>query len=405
MKRKTIGTLCIALLTVIGVSWFARRRKQARVPQGPVVQKHKTYTTQTPNKTTIRHVINTTGSLRIKDSSKVGSLVSGIVKTIDVKENERVRKGQLLATLDNGKGDTVIRRARGDLISAQASFDYYRKVYEREKILFDAGHIAEQDFEKHELNMLTTKGVLMTARAALEAAEIEYKNTYIRAPEDGIVIAIGIKKGFKVTTDLNATVLFTIARDITRMEAELEIDEGDIAHVHAGQKVKFTVDSHPGKVFKGVIADISFSPTSGNGGLYYEALLDVTNDKLLLRPGMTVHAIIKVAKAKGALGVASQAFYFDDKTIEYLAERLGYDYKPLPRKEKKRCLNCDDKEIKFAWVVKDKCLIERPVTIGARDAQYVEAQDGIEENDAYLTDIEEIDRMDAYYKKMFSGAL
>jgi len=374
-------------------------------PQQQQSTPHKGFSTQHPHKSTIRHTIKTTGSLHIKNSSKVGSLVAGIVKTIEVKENQSVKKGQLLATLDNGKGDTAIRIAQGALMRAQASHQYYKKVYEREKTLFASGLTSEQDLEKHELAYKLAQGDVLSAQAQLEVAQIEYKNTYIYAPEDGVVIAIGIKQGFKVTTDLNATVLFTIARDITSMEALLEVDESDIAHVAVEQKVSFSVDSHPGRVFKGILSNIRFAPVKKNNEQIYEAILDVSNDTLQLRPGMTVHATIKVAKAKDTLSVASQAFYFDYKTIKFLADRIGYTCKPLDKKEKKRCMRCGDKEVRFAWVVKDNCLIEKPITIGAYDTRNVEAQSGIEESDDYIIDVEEADAMDEYYKKMFKGVL
>ena len=80
------------------------------------------------------HTITTTGVLRIKDSSRVGSLVAGTVQQILVKENQHVSKGQLLAILDNGKADTSIRATRGALVRAEADADYQKTVYEREKL-------------------------------------------------------------------------------------------------------------------------------------------------------------------------------------------------------------------------------------------------------------------------------
>ena len=175
----------------------------------------------------------------------------------------------------------------------------------------------------------------MAAQAKYDAAQIEFENTYIRAHHDGIIIAVGIQKGFRVATDLNATVLFEIAQDITAMEAEVAVDESDVAHVKAGQKVTFTVDSYDHKQFKATIKNISYAPVKNNNGLSYRAIIEVDNSAQLLRPGMTIHATVKIAKAKNCLGVDAQAFYLDDDAVRLVAQQLGYNIEPVPAHDKK----------------------------------------------------------------------
>jgi len=367
---------------------------------------HPPYTTTTPHYTTIRQIINTIGTLRVKDSSRIGSLVSGTVQRILVAENEPVTEGQLLAVLDNGKKDTAIRHAQGRLTRAIAYADYYANIYAREKELFTKGHTSAQEFEEHTRNMLAAKGEKETAQAELDAAKIEYSNTFIRAPEDGVVIHVGIKKGFKVTTDLNATVLFEIAKDITKMEAEIDIDESDINNVRPGQTVTFTVDCFPNKEFKAHIATISFSPAQSGSTTIYNAILDIDNSALLLRPGMTIHTHIKVAKAKNTLAVTTRAFYLEENTIKALAYKLGYKCKTLSTEEKKQISRqYKDTDVRYIWLLHDKTFIERAITVAAHDDQCFEVREGLSEKELYLIDIVEENKMNELYKSMVGGSL
>lgn len=394
--RRTLIIIGLALLVIFAGRWALSHRRTAVAG--------KVFSSMQPVTTTIRQVISTTGTLQIKDRSRVGSLVAGTVQDILVKENEQVSKGQLLAVLDNGKHDTAIRSTRGRLMHAQAQHDYAAAVYHREKALFDAGHRATQEFEEHVRTWQMAQGSLMAAQADHDAANIEFENTRIKASDDGIIIKIGVKKGFKVTTDLNATVLFEIARDVTQMEAELEIEESDVCHVQSGQKVRFTVDSYPLKTFTARIESISYAPTLTKEGLSYRATIMVDNSSLLLRPGMTIHATVKVSKAKNAIGVDAQAFYLDPAAVQMAAQTLGYELIPLPAAEKKKCAK-QAGDTKFVWVHDDNSFKERAITVGPHDNHYYQACTGITTDEQYLTDIDEAGSMDKHYKKMFRGAL
>lgn len=399
LDRRTlivVGTVC-ALLLILGA---IRHWRCNRAPQ------KKLFKTAQPVTTTIRHVVVSTGVLRIKDSSRIGSLVPGTVQEILVKENEKVCKGQLLATLDNGKADTAIRATRGMLLQAHADYEYARSIYEREKVLFDQGHRSMQEFEKVSHTMQLAEGKQMSAQAQFDAAKIEFDNTQIRATDDGVIISVGIKKGVKVTTDLDATVLFEIARDITKMEAEIDIDESDVAHIKAGQKVTFTVDSYSHKRFKAHIQDISYAPIrrKNNNDLSYRATIEVDNSSLLLRPGMTIHATVKIDKVKDTLGIDAQAVYLDTQAVKAVAKALTYDVEELDDPARKKLAD-DNNDTKCIWVHDGSRFKEKAVTMGVHDNRYIQACKGITPEESYLIDVEQAGSFDEHYKKMFRGAL
>ena len=423
MRTKTI-IFTLGMLAAVATLYMHRRRPAAAPALTGTTSP---LTTVTPGRNTIRHTVATSGMLQIKDSTRIGSLVAGTVKQILVKENDLVKKGQLLALLDNGKDNNAILHAEGILIRAQAQHEYLLAVHERQRILYDEGHISTQEYEEAHRNWQVSVGDLRSAQANLNLAKTEFDNTRIKAPEDGIIIAVGIKKGVRVTTDLNATVLFETAQDITQMEAELDIDEGDVCHIKKGHKVNFTVDSYPGRIFKGQLSDISFSPTRNGNDLVYRALLDVDNKKLLLRPGMTIHATVKVAKAKDALSLATQALYMEEDEVKAAASLLGYTCEPISKADKKKlCKESDgsptggddvsseddvssgDKastDLKYVWTVEGNTLKEKAIRIAARDDQQVEIRSGLCGEEACLIDIVQDDKMKKHYKNIFKGSL
>ncbi|MEI7580298.1 MAG: efflux RND transporter periplasmic adaptor subunit [bacterium] len=396
-KRTTLSIIAICLC-ILG--WYAFNRIMHRTthPQNP-------FTTDVVVQKTIRHTVHTTGILKIKDSIRVGSLVAGLIKEIFVEENDVVKKGQLLALIDHGRSDTSIREAEGKLLQAQSLHTYTSALFAREKELFAEGLRSAQEFESitHQYN--TSAGNLMIAQAQRDATTLEFENTHIRAPEDGIIIAIGIKKGVRITTDLDATVLFEIAKDITKMEAELNLEESAAGHIKRGQKVVFSVDNHPHKTFKTTIRSVSYAPYKTSTGLVYRATVDIDNKAELLRPGMTLHATIKVAKKKNIPAIQQSSLYVDPAALTTHAKKLNYQLNPLPPTLKKAHTNDQTRTIKYVWVLEGTTVAEKPVETGIYDDQFIEITQGLEQAKHYICDVCDPNLMDAHYKKIFKGAL
>jgi len=126
-----------ALALIIGSgTWIAYKTFFA--PKKPELFKaHK------PEKRSIIQTIKATGYIEPEDLMKIGSIVQGIIYKLHVEENDIVKKGQLLVEIDDGKGDTLVRSAQAELESAQASLLYTEKHFERQKVLFEAGHISK----------------------------------------------------------------------------------------------------------------------------------------------------------------------------------------------------------------------------------------------------------------------
>ncbi|MFH1461978.1 MAG: efflux RND transporter periplasmic adaptor subunit [bacterium] len=397
--KKIIIFILILLVSIFSINLIYKKffTKKQPIP----------YKTTTGKQRDLFQIINATGKLDIKDTMKIGSLVGGTVKKILVSENDPVKKDQLLALIDNGKDDTDVKRALGELEHIKAELIYQEKYYHRQLELFKANQISQDFFEQITKNLEQVKANLITATATLRKFEIEYNNTKIIAPNDGIIIAVGISQGQRVTTDLDATILFKIANDLTKMEAELDIDESDIGQIQINQNVKFNVSSYPDKNFKSNITSISFSPNSKNGILSYKAYIFVENKNMLLRPGMTINSEIKVAKNKNCLSLTTQAFQISSKLIKAAAKKLKYKITEINKDIKKTLeLKCIKHEcVKTIWLIKNQNFIETAVIVGITDDNYYEIISGIQETDEIIIDVQEDDELKKIYSKIFKSAI
>jgi HlyD family secretion protein len=146
--------------------------------------------------------------------------------------------------------------------------------------------------------------------AALRQAELMLERTEIRAPVDGIVIARDVDRGQTVAASLQAPTLFTIARDLRKMEVHARIDEADIGRIRVGQRARFTVDAFPGHRFDGIVRQIRKSPEVTQNVVTYRVLIGAENRDLKLLPGMTAAIEIVVSETPDVLLVPNAALRF-----------------------------------------------------------------------------------------------
>ena len=131
------------------------------------------------------------------------------------------------------------------------------------------------------------KANLVQAQAQLSQAQTNLDYTNIISPIDGVVISRSVDVGQTVAASLSAPTIFTIAEDLKKMQVNTNVSEGDVGRLEAGQTTSFTVDAFPGRTFKGIISQIRNSATTVSNVVTYDAVIDVDNSDLKLRPGMT----------------------------------------------------------------------------------------------------------------------
>lgn len=316
MKKYLIyGT---ALLIIVSVSYKLMNRDT-----GSMV-----YKTQKIENGDIMESITASGTINPLSTVSVGSQASGRIAEIYVDYNSVVKKGQLLALIDqeNAKATVQQREAALDIAKAQVAVEennikYYKKALNRISKLNASKYSTEKDLEAAERDydnsvaqLALEQAQVKQAQASLNSAQTELSYTEIKAPVDGIVISKSVEVGQTVAASFETPEIFSVAEDLTKMQIEASVVEADIAKVKEGQQVRFTVDSYADDYFYGTVTQVRNEAITTSNVVTYTVVIGINNTDLKLKPGMTANVEIITAEEKNVMLVPNQAlrFYIDD---------------------------------------------------------------------------------------------
>jgi HlyD family secretion protein len=170
--------------------------------------------------------------------------------------------------------------------------------------------MARAELSMAEANVVNADAVVEQKRAALEQANVDLGRTEIRSPIDGIVIKREVNPGQTVAVNLEARMLFQIAKDLREMEVRGRIDEADVGRLQPGQTATFTVDAFPDRTFTGKVLQIRKAPEVVQNVVTYAAIVSAPNPELVLMPGMTANLRIVVSDSGDVLKIPNQALRF-----------------------------------------------------------------------------------------------
>lgn len=311
------------------------------------------YITQEVKQGDLTVTVTATGRLEPTNQVDVGSELSGIIKTVEVDYNDRVKAGQVLARLDTSKLQAQVLKSKAALESAQAKVRQTEAtVLETKNELERLNKVLEMSGGKvpsqHELDAgkaalqraladeAASRAAVVEAQATLDANETDLAKTVIQSPINGIVLLRAVEPGQTVAASLQAPVLFTIAEDLTKMELHVDVDEADVGQVKAGQQATFTVDAYPDRNYSARITQVRFGSQKVEGVVTYETLLSVDNSDLSLRPGMTATADIIVNNIENALLIPNAALRFSPPAPQQQSDSGGFVEKLIPRRRRRR---------------------------------------------------------------------
>ncbi|MFH1832400.1 MAG: efflux RND transporter periplasmic adaptor subunit [bacterium] len=387
---KKILLATIFLGAVAGIFLIMKSKKNKTVQ--PV------YSTEKPTRRNLVQKITASGTLKAEEQISVGSLMDGKIDKILVEDNDTVKKDQVLAIIDNGIGDTSIKKLKATLKNMRAQLEYQKKFYERQKFLFESGQIAQDTYDRYTRDYISAQATVEQTQADLEQEEKNYNNLFIKAPVDGIVIAKNIDLGQMIAAKFQATTLFHLAKDLKKMEARLDVDEADVGMAKDNQPASFTVDAFPNRKFKSKIKRIQYMSKTAEGVISYATFLDIENKDMSLRPGMTVNVEIKVSKSKNALNVPNKAFRINGLKLEDYANSVSIPFEKLPEKK--------PGEIRphhKIFVLDGKTIKETAVSLGTNNGQYTEILEGITEQSNVITEFLEPKGENLLLKGMMGG--
>jgi HlyD family secretion protein len=268
--------------------------------------------------------VTATGTLSAIVTVQVGSQVSGRIAALYADFNSPVKKGQLIAKIDPALFQASVDQARanyaaaqGNLAKAQVQAVDSRRQYKRQQELAARKLNAQADVDTaqatadaNDAAVKALEGTLAQTKAALSSAEVNLAYTNITSPTNGTVISRNVDVGQTVAASLQAPTIFVIAEDLEKMQVDTSVAEADVGRLKAGMAASFTVDAYPSEVFRGVVRQIRNAPQTVQNVVTYDAVIDVANPELKLKPGMTANVTFVYAEKDDVLRVPNAALRF-----------------------------------------------------------------------------------------------
>lgn len=381
--------LAAALIAIAVAGWlFLRNGDEAAAPR---------YATEAATVGTLVVKVSATGNLQPTNQVEVGSELSGIVDQVFVDDNDEVKKGQVLARLDLSKLQDAVAKSRASLVAAEAqvlqaqatvaearaALSRFRQVSQ-----LSGGKVpsrsemdtAEANLKRAEANVASARASVTQARATLQSDETNLGKANIRSPINGVVLARQIEPGQTVAASFQAPVLFKLAEDLAKMELQVDIDEADVGQVRAGQKATFSVDAWPGRQYSAVITRVGFGSQVKEGVVSYLAVLEVGNDDLSLRPGMTGTAEINTLTRENALLVPNAALRFTPAPTDTAQKKSGGSVvsalMPRPPRPARKVQETTKGGNQRVWVLRDGQPVAVDVRTGATNGRVTEITGG-----------------------------
>jgi HlyD family secretion protein len=347
-------------------------------------------------KRTIVESITANGKIQPEKEVKISPDVSGEIVELTVKEGDHVEKGQLLLRI---KPDTYISQrdrslaeissARSRLAQAEAQFTQAELAFNRSKQLYEEQTISKSDFEQAQATYTVAKATVDAAKYAIVSGEASVKEanemltkTSIYAPMTGTVSMLLVELGERVAgTNLMAGTELMRVADLSRMEAQVQVNENDIPRVKLGDTATIEVDAYLDQKFKGIVTEIANSAkTTGVSADQvtnfdvkilvladsYKKLID-NGDKNPFRPGMSATVDIRTQSKTDVLAVPIQSVTTRTDTLKTGTASVAKDVRTL------------------VFITDGKYALAKDVKTGIQDNSYIEILSGVNVGDRVIS--------------------
>src|SRR5271157_4767725 len=426
-KVALIVGVVVVLLVIVGFTVVQSRKGVVTVQTGKVVRED------------ITSVVTASGEIKPKVYVNIGANAMGKITRLFVKEGDSVKKGQVLATLENvqssadvATNDAALNASRTDAVAAQAAvntaaaelnqaeseFERAKLDYDRNKALYDSQLIAKADYDTKKAALGTAtaqlgmaKAKLAQAKATQDSARVHItqnaanlrrvtdvlSKTEYKAPYDGIVTNLPVRQGETVVMGIQnapGSTLMTIA-DMSVITSEVKVDETHIVNVKLGQPAEVTIDAIPRKVFHGIVTEIgdnaivrstgvatSQSTSTSQEAKDFKVVVTLQDPPSELRPGLSSTAKITTATRSSVLSIPIQALTIRTRAdLENKSSDKGSvkaasaPADPVKQKE----------EIQGVFVIRNKKAEFVPVETGISGTTDIEVVKGLQEGDEVIT--------------------
>lgn len=398
---KILSSLCVIAALCGGGAYYYLQPKEVKI----------TYETITPKRGDIATIISATGTLNPLNEVQIGSQVSGIISQIDVDTNDVVSKGQVLAKIDDKKILQELSRYEAQLKSAKAQldsltstlkdkkwqFERLQKLYKQSKGKYPSYadvQSAQVAYEIAKAEIESKRGNIAEIEANIKGVKIDFDNTIITSPIDGVVLTRSVDVGQTVAASFSAPELFKVAQDLKEMKLVVQIAESDVGKIALNQPLSFSVDAYPHRKFFAKVDKVNYGSTTTDNIVSYEVTINVDNKDLSLRPGMSATADIIVAEKKNVLLLPVSALFFQPQKQEIQTKKKTTSLfgPPMPPRHKNTTKPKDKQtnvgEEKQIWVLQGGNPIQRMIKVGISDGKNVEVE-GIGEGSEVIVGMRE----------------
>src|ERR1017187_87983 len=398
MKKATIIVLIIIALLGATAAWYFGFSKKEK----PV-----SLITVRPQYGPISLSVTATGTIQPVDTVAVGTQVSGTISKIFVDFNSVVKKGEMLAQLDQSLFLAQVQQIQANLQQAQNNLAYQEQNFNRQTELYNAGAISKADYETAENTYKTSKDNVNSVAAQLRSTQKNLSFTDIYSPIDGTVLSRNISEGQTVAASFNTPTLFSIARDLTKMQVRASVDEADIGNVKFGERATFTVDAFPNDVFNGSVEEVRLQPLVSANVVTYTTIINAPNNDLKLKPGMTANIVFYTVEKQNAMLIPAGAInYSPDASLSKNFIIIPADTAKNKNQKTDSSVTLNKKlpkdSVKFkrdssiaykkayVWIERGDTLLQKKIITGLDDDVHIEVMHGISDTDEIVTGVETV---------------
>jgi HlyD family secretion protein len=410
-----------------------------------VYQSHKgvvTVQTGKAGRQDLASIVSASGEVRPKTYVNIGANAFGKITRLYVKEGDRVKKGQLLAQLENvqssadvnatqasveaSETDSVaaaaaLNTSMADLNRAQSDFERAQLDWTRAQGLFKDSLIAKSEFDSQKAAWQTAQAGLAQAQARVaqakaqkdsadrhiaqnranltHAADVLQKTTYA-APYDGMITNLPVREGETVVIGIQnspGSTLMTLA-DMSVITAEVKVDETDIVNVRLGQSAEVTIDAIPKKTFKAIVTEIGNNAIVRSTGVStsqqtsasqeakdFKVVVTLQDPPDNLRPGLSATAKVTTATRSSVLAIPIQALTVRTRADLIAATEKGAVQAAAPQAEASNSTSVDKEEVQGVFVIRAGKAEFLPVQTGITGTTDIEVLSGLKPGDEIVT--------------------
>jgi HlyD family secretion protein len=343
--------------------------------------------------------ISATGTIEPVEVIDIGAQVAGIIKSFGSDLNGKsidygsvVDEGAVLAKIDDSVYAAELSVARAQLeqakageISAaanleqmQAKVDQAGAEWQRAQSLYESKLIAQVDYDTDKANVevaranvsvaqsevAQAKAATVQAQANLEKAQRNLDFCIIRSPVKGVIIDRRVNIGQTVVSSLNAPSLFLIAKDLTKMQIWVAVNEADIGRIVPGAPVTFTCDAFPGREFAGSVGKVRLNATMTQNVVMYTVEVNMDNSDNVLLPYLTANVHFIVHQDTNVLVIPNAALRWSPSSLAQIVPdaRAPKAGDPFGRDAKKQNQNTE-----IVWLKDGEFVRPAQVQLGTTD--------------------------------------